>query len=154
MKLASGAARVGAMRAAGIRVGLGSDGEKENNSLDLLEEMKFAALLQKASTLDPTSSAWTVGSTSTVGTRPLSSNGAGSYAKDSGQAVEVMRSQRPGQRPVLPSHSGRAVVVALPVPMAREAKSCSARPGCYLDNPEAGSAARNDLQPVRNVLGR
>ena len=55
MKLASGAARVGAMRAAGIVVGLGSDGEKENNSLDLLEEMKFAALLQKVSTLDPTS---------------------------------------------------------------------------------------------------
>jgi 5-methylthioadenosine/S-adenosylhomocysteine deaminase len=53
MKLASGPARVGAMRAAGITVGLGSDGEKENNSLDLLEEMKFAALLQKVSTLDP-----------------------------------------------------------------------------------------------------
>jgi 5-methylthioadenosine/S-adenosylhomocysteine deaminase len=54
MKLSSGAARVGAMRAAGIAVGLGSDGEKENNNLDLLEEMKFASLLQKVSTLDPT----------------------------------------------------------------------------------------------------
>jgi 5-methylthioadenosine/S-adenosylhomocysteine deaminase len=54
MKLASGAARVGAMRAAGITVGLGSDGEKENNNLDLLEEMKVASLLQKVSTLDPT----------------------------------------------------------------------------------------------------
>ena len=53
MKLASGPARIGALRAAGVRVGLGSDGEKENNSLDLLEEMKFASLLQKVSTLDP-----------------------------------------------------------------------------------------------------
>lgn len=53
MKLASGAARVGALQAAGVTVGLGSDGEKENNNLDLLEEMKFASLLQKVSTLDP-----------------------------------------------------------------------------------------------------
>jgi 5-methylthioadenosine/S-adenosylhomocysteine deaminase len=54
MKLASGAARVGDMRRAGVRVGLGSDGEKENNNLDLVEEMKVAALLQKVTTLDPT----------------------------------------------------------------------------------------------------
>ena len=54
MKLSSGPARIDDMRAAGISVGLGSDGEKENNNLDLLEEMKFASLLQKVSTLDPT----------------------------------------------------------------------------------------------------
>lgn len=54
MKLASGAARVGDLRSARISVGLGSDGEKENNNLDLLEEMKFASLLQKVTTLDPT----------------------------------------------------------------------------------------------------
>jgi 5-methylthioadenosine/S-adenosylhomocysteine deaminase len=54
MKLSSGPARLGAMRAAGVVVGLGSDGEKENNNLDLIEEMKFASLLQKVSTLDPT----------------------------------------------------------------------------------------------------
>lgn len=54
MKLSSGPARVIDMRAKGIAVGLGSDGEKENNNLDLLEEMKFASLLQKVSTLDPT----------------------------------------------------------------------------------------------------
>jgi 5-methylthioadenosine/S-adenosylhomocysteine deaminase len=55
MKLSSGPARIGDLRRAGIAVGLGSDGEKENNDLDLLEEMKFASLLQKVSTLDPTS---------------------------------------------------------------------------------------------------
>jgi 5-methylthioadenosine/S-adenosylhomocysteine deaminase len=54
MKLSSGPARVIDMRRRGIAVGLGSDGEKENNNLDLLEEMKFASLLQKVSTLDPT----------------------------------------------------------------------------------------------------
>jgi 5-methylthioadenosine/S-adenosylhomocysteine deaminase len=54
MKLSSGPARVADLRAAVILVGLGSDGEKENNNLDLIEEMKFASLLQKVSTLDPT----------------------------------------------------------------------------------------------------
>ena len=54
MKLASGPAPIGPLRAAGVTVGLGSDGEKENNTLDQLEEMKFASLLQKVSTLDPT----------------------------------------------------------------------------------------------------
>ena len=54
MKLASGPARIGHMRGAGVTVGLGSDGEKENNTLDLLAEMKFASLLEKVSTLDPT----------------------------------------------------------------------------------------------------
>jgi len=54
MKLSSGAARVGDMRDAGVAVALGTDGEKENNNLDLLEETKFASLLQKLTTLDPT----------------------------------------------------------------------------------------------------
>ena len=54
MKLASGVARVGDLRRAGVRVGIGSDGEKENNNLDLIEEMKVASLLQKVTTLDPT----------------------------------------------------------------------------------------------------
>src|SRR6266511_3556816 len=38
MKLSSGAARIRDMRSAGITVGIGSDGEKENNNLDLFEE--------------------------------------------------------------------------------------------------------------------
>ena len=47
MKLASGAAPVEALIKAGIAVGIGSDGEKENNNLDLLEEMKIVSLLAK-----------------------------------------------------------------------------------------------------------
>lgn len=54
MKLSSGPARIGDLRAAGVAIGLGSDGEKENNNLDLVEEMKFASLLQKVTTMDPT----------------------------------------------------------------------------------------------------
>ena len=67
MKLSSGAARIGALRSRGVTVGLGSDGEKENNNLDLLEEMKFASLLQKVSTLDPkTGDPWDVLAMATI----------------------------------------------------------------------------------------
>jgi 5-methylthioadenosine/S-adenosylhomocysteine deaminase len=47
MKLASGAARITDMLAQNIAVGLGTDGEKENNNLDMFEEMKSASLLAK-----------------------------------------------------------------------------------------------------------
>ncbi|NLL17695.1 MAG: amidohydrolase [Clostridia bacterium] len=47
MKLASGVAPIPAYLAKGISVGLATDGVKENNNLDLFEEMKFASLLQK-----------------------------------------------------------------------------------------------------------
>jgi 5-methylthioadenosine/S-adenosylhomocysteine deaminase len=52
MKLASGAAPVLALRAAGIAVGIGTDGEKENNNLDMFEEQKFASLLTKFASHD------------------------------------------------------------------------------------------------------
>jgi 5-methylthioadenosine/S-adenosylhomocysteine deaminase len=52
MKLASGIARVGEMRAAGVPVGIGTDGEKENNNFDMFEEMKVASLLGKLKDLD------------------------------------------------------------------------------------------------------
>jgi 5-methylthioadenosine/S-adenosylhomocysteine deaminase len=73
MKLASGAARVADLRTAGVVVGLGTDGEKENNNLDLLEEAKFAALLGKVATLDPTGGdPWDVLSMATIdGARAL-----------------------------------------------------------------------------------
>lgn len=52
MKLASGMAPVAEMLAAGVDVGLGTDGEKENNNLDMFEEMKVASLLGKLRTMD------------------------------------------------------------------------------------------------------
>jgi 5-methylthioadenosine/S-adenosylhomocysteine deaminase len=54
MKLASGVAPIGAMLAAGVRVGLGTDGPAgSNNDLNLMEEMDLAAKLQKITRMDP-----------------------------------------------------------------------------------------------------
>ncbi len=53
LKLASGIAPVAKMLAKGIPVGLGTDGASSNNNLDLLEECRLAAMLQKGTTYDP-----------------------------------------------------------------------------------------------------
>ena len=54
LKLGSGVADVAAMQSAGINVCLGTDGACSNNSLDLFEEIKLAALLAKGTSYDPT----------------------------------------------------------------------------------------------------
>lgn len=53
MKLASGIAPIPQLLAEGINVGLGTDGAASNNNLDMLEEMRTAALLHKVNTMDP-----------------------------------------------------------------------------------------------------
>ena len=52
LKLASGIAPVGAMLSAGMNVGIGTDGAASNNRLDVLAEMRLAALLAKAANND------------------------------------------------------------------------------------------------------
>jgi 5-methylthioadenosine/S-adenosylhomocysteine deaminase len=53
MKLASGVAPVPQMIRANIALGLGTDGAASNNTLDMFEAMKTAALLHKLATNDP-----------------------------------------------------------------------------------------------------
>jgi 5-methylthioadenosine/S-adenosylhomocysteine deaminase len=54
MMIASGVAPVAEMRAAGIAVGLGTDGPAgSNNDLDLMEEIDLAAKLAKITRMDP-----------------------------------------------------------------------------------------------------
>lgn len=53
MKIASGIAPITEMLDAGVLVGLGTDGAASNNDLDMWEEMRLAALLQKVDRMDP-----------------------------------------------------------------------------------------------------
>ena len=53
LKLASGIAPVPEMVAAGITVGLGTDGSASNNNADMLEEVRLAAMLHKGRLYDP-----------------------------------------------------------------------------------------------------
>jgi cytosine/adenosine deaminase-related metal-dependent hydrolase len=52
-KLASGVCKVPQMLASGVNVALGCDGGPSNNDYDLIREMKLAAILHKAVSLDP-----------------------------------------------------------------------------------------------------
>jgi 5-methylthioadenosine/S-adenosylhomocysteine deaminase len=52
--LGEGIAPIAAMLRKGISVGLATDGPASNNNHDMLQVMKFAALLQKVAALDPT----------------------------------------------------------------------------------------------------
>lgn len=54
LKLASGIAPIADALDAGVPVGIGTDGPASNNDLDMLEELRLAALLAKGATGDPT----------------------------------------------------------------------------------------------------
>lgn len=54
LKLASGIAPVAQLAAGGVNVGLGTDGAASNNRLDILAEMRLAALLAKGASGDAT----------------------------------------------------------------------------------------------------
>ena len=54
MKLSSGISPVAKLLDKEVCVSLGTDGPASNNNMDLFEEMKISALLQKVNTMDPT----------------------------------------------------------------------------------------------------
>lgn len=54
MKTGAGISPVAKMLAAGVNVGLGTDGAASNNDLNLWQEMRFAALIHKGAGTDPT----------------------------------------------------------------------------------------------------
>ncbi|MNM65977.1 5-methylthioadenosine/S-adenosylhomocysteine deaminase [compost metagenome] len=54
LKLASGVARVPELLKKGVVVSLGTDGAASNNNLDMLEEIRLAALIHKGVSGDPT----------------------------------------------------------------------------------------------------
>ena len=54
LKLGSGIARVADLLDAGVNVAIGTDGVASNNDLNMWEEMRLAALLQKGVSFDPT----------------------------------------------------------------------------------------------------
>jgi len=84
-KLASGIARLVPLRAAGVRVGLGTDGPASNDDLDLWEEMRLAALLARLSTMD--SSALTAADVLLLATR----DGAAAVGRDDIGVLETSR---------------------------------------------------------------
>jgi 5-methylthioadenosine/S-adenosylhomocysteine deaminase len=53
MKLGLGAAKIDDLVGLGVNVGLGTDGPASNNTLDMFETVKIAALLQKLAYLNP-----------------------------------------------------------------------------------------------------
>ena len=54
LKLAAGIAPITEMLRQGVAVGVGSDGAASNNTMDMLEQMRLAAMLQKHERRDPT----------------------------------------------------------------------------------------------------
>jgi 5-methylthioadenosine/S-adenosylhomocysteine deaminase len=109
MKLASGAARVEDMLASGVALGLGTDGEKENNNLDMFEEMKVSSLLAKLSKLDASAlDAWTVCRMATVtGARAIGLDAeVGSIEVGKQADLIAVRTNTPRMTPLLTGYDG------------------------------------------------
>jgi 5-methylthioadenosine/S-adenosylhomocysteine deaminase len=109
MKLASGAAPVTALRAAGVTGALGTDGEKENNNLDLFEEMKVASLLAKHAAGDAAAlDAWSVCRMATIdGARALGlERETGSIEPGKAADLIAVRTETPRMTPLLGGQDG------------------------------------------------
>lgn len=109
MKLASGAARVEDLLKQGIAVGLGTDGEKENNNFDMFEEMKVSSLLAKLSGLNAAAlDAWSVCRMATIdGARALGLDGSiGSLEVGKQADMIAIRANTPRLTPFITGTNG------------------------------------------------
>jgi 5-methylthioadenosine/S-adenosylhomocysteine deaminase len=109
MKLASGAAPVAKLRRAGVAVGIGTDGEKENNNLDMFEEMKFTSLLAKFASLDAAAMpAWDVLRMATIeGARAIGKDGEiGSLERGKKADLIAVRTDTPRLTPLFGGADG------------------------------------------------
>ncbi|MDC7233718.1 MAG: amidohydrolase [Spirochaetales bacterium] len=89
MKLASGVFPYKALRDRNVPILLGTDGASSNNNLDMLEEMKLAALLQKVSFEDPTRlSAQEIFDIATIGGAEIFGTGGG--AVEPGKEADII----------------------------------------------------------------
>jgi 5-methylthioadenosine/S-adenosylhomocysteine deaminase len=103
MKLASGAAPVAKYLAAGVALGLGTDGAASNNDLDMFEAMRQAAFLAKLVTRDPTAvPAQTALDMATIGgARAMGMEGAiGSIEKGKRADLITVSMSSPRQTPI------------------------------------------------------
>ncbi|MCX6502850.1 MAG: amidohydrolase [Microbacterium sp.] len=106
MKLASGFAPVAELLEAGIAVGLGTDGEKENNNLDMFEEMKVASLMGKIRKMDAAAmDSWQVLQMATIGgARAIGQQDRlGSLEVGKQADLVAVRTDTPRMTPLLPS---------------------------------------------------
>jgi len=106
MKLASGMAPVAELIEAGVAVALGTDGEKENNNLDMFEEMKVASLLGKLRKMDAAAmDSWQVLRMATIeGARAIGQEARlGSLEPGKQADLIAVRSHTPRMTPLLPT---------------------------------------------------
>jgi 5-methylthioadenosine/S-adenosylhomocysteine deaminase len=102
MKLSSGTAPVMKYRAAGVNVGIGTDGAASNNDLDMFEAMRQAAFQQKLVTMDPTaiSAADAIEMATVAGARALGRNRLGTLAAGMLADVIIVDMSKPRQQPL------------------------------------------------------
>jgi 5-methylthioadenosine/S-adenosylhomocysteine deaminase len=99
MILGSGVCPLAALRGAGIPVGIGTDGAASNDSQNMLEAVKTAALLQKVARLDPRAATASdvLAMATTEGARALGLDGVvGSLQPGRRADVVRLRGDRPG----------------------------------------------------------
>jgi 5-methylthioadenosine/S-adenosylhomocysteine deaminase len=104
MKLASGLAPVAELLTAGVNVGLGTDGEKENNNLDMFEEMKVASLLGKLRAMDAAAmDSWQVLEMATLGGARAIGQGDRLGSLEAGKQADLVavRTDTPRMTPLL-----------------------------------------------------